>query len=596
MPTRRTNFGQSIAWTYILSLAAIVLIGGYYIYHALENQAENHLRRSLATESQIIAEAIGPSLIEKADAPKIQARVEALRAKTDARITVVAPDGQVLGESSLKNSADLALLENHGSRPEIREAIAGASGASIRLSATVRTTLLYVAVPLKDAAGRVTGVVRLAVPFSTVKRIFDYIRKPIVQSAGAGILLICLLGIFIEKRITTRIHRMTKAAERYIQDDLSGNLPIEKDDELGLLADAMNRMAASLKDKIADVENEKTKVSALLNHMAEGVIGVDRDLQVVILNPSAAHFFGISVSTAIGKSLMQVTCVPRLDEIMRRAIERSSHESASVEISFTDEKILKADAIALPENEGGIRGILVLYDNTPVYKLENMRREFVANVSHELKTPLTSIKGFVETLLGGALRDPEKAEGFLKIMQEDSERLTRLIDDLLELSKIESKGAPLKMTSENLKVEVDKVLLTLQPRFEDKKIEIKNMIPENLPKVKTDKDKLKQVLLNLLDNAIKFNKQQGRISLRASLENSMVRISVEDTGSGIPEKAVPRVFERFFRADKARGRDSGGTGLGLSIVKHIIESHGGVVECKSQPGKGSTFSFTLPLA
>lgn len=424
----------------------------------------------------------------------------------------------------------------------------------------------------------------------------DLLITTLLKATLAGVLIISLFGVLLARAISSRIERMIQAAERFIREDLSGSLPIEKDDELGLLADAMNRMAISLRNKIASVESEKTKVSALLNHMAEGVIGVDRDMQVVILNPSAANFFGVPVASAIGKSLVQVTCEPKIDEIMRRAIEHLTHETTTIEISFTEEKILKADAISLPENEGGIRGILVLYDNTPVYKLENMRREFVANVSHELKTPLTSIKGFVETLLGGALRDPEKAAEFLKIMQEDSERLTRLIDDLLELSKIESKGAPLKMTRENLKTETDKVLRALQPRFEDKKIEVENRIPEDLPKVLTDKDKLKQVLLNLLDNAIKFNKPQGRILLRATVESDKIRISVEDTGSGIPEKAVARVFERFFRVDKARGRDLGGTGLGLSIVKHIIESHGGIVECESQPGKGSVFSFTLPIA
>jgi len=240
----------------------------------------------------------------------------------------------------------------------------------------------------------------------------------------------------------------------------------------------------------------------------------------------------------------------------------------------------------------------VLHDITEMRRLENLRKDFVANVSHELKTPLTSIKGFVETLLGGALRDGEHGTAFLKMMEEDAKRLERLIDDLLKLSEIESKEVPLKISPLDLKAEVESVLSTFQHQIEKKRIVVENQISEDpFPKVKADRDKLRQVLINLIDNGIKFNRDGGRIVLGAEVtEEKEIRISVEDSGIGIPKKDIPRIFERFFRVDKARSRELGGTGLGLAIAKHIIEAHGGTVSCASELGKGSTFSFTLPTA
>jgi len=352
----------------------------------------------------------------------------------------------------------------------------------------------------------------------------------------------------------------------------------------------------ALQKKIAALEGEILKNSAILHYMSEGVIGVDRSQRILIINPGAESILHLPASSAKGKTLLEVTHETEAERLMTQALETSRYQTGEIELTYPEPKVLRASAMGLPENVGELCGILVFYDITPLRKLENIRREFVANVSHELRTPLTSISGFIETLLGGALKDTARSESFLKMMQEDTQRLTRLIQDLLNLSRIESREIPLNLEPLDLKREIEKTMEGLQPHLEEKKIKMEMIFPDALPKVLADADKFKQVLLNLLDNAIKFNKPQGQIKIQGISIGRFVEISIRDTGIGIPPEATDRIFERFYRVDKSRTSDSGGTGLGLSIVKHIVEAHGGKVRCDSIFGKGSTFFFTLPLA
>lgn len=352
----------------------------------------------------------------------------------------------------------------------------------------------------------------------------------------------------------------------------------------------------SLKKQIRESEAERIKLSALLNNMAEGVIGMDEYQRILIMNPGAEKILHYSAAEAAGKGILEVTHEARIDEIVYEAIQTQSEKSAEIEISYPEPKTLKIHVVGLPEKSGNLCCILVFYDVSPLKKLENMRRDFVANVSHELKTPLTSIKGFIETLLDGALQDPAKSQSFLKMMQEDTERLSRLINDLLELSRIESGMDALKLSPLAMTQEAEKALRMIQSKIEEKKITVQNKIAPTLKPVLADPDRLKQVLLNLLDNAIKFNREGGSILLEALPLNGQMEIRIQDSGMGIPSHEVERIFERFYRVDKSRTADSGGTGLGLSIVKHIVEAHGGQVRCQSTLHKGTLFSFTLPLS
>ena len=355
--------------------------------------------------------------------------------------------------------------------------------------------------------------------------------------------------------------------------------------------------SSSLKEKVSELEGEQVKVSAILKSMAEGVIAVDDSKRILLINSAAESIFGIKKDRFVNRSLIEMVRNQSLERMIDEAIQKEIVVSGEVELHHPSHKILMANAVGVPKSEGTVSGILVLYEVTEIRKLERLRQEFVANVSHELKTPLTSIKGFIETLLAGAIKDRDRAEEFLKMMEEDTERLNRLIGDLLELSQLESKETDLKAHPVDLKSELKKLMAVFEPRFREKKISVVDQISSRqIPKVLVDTDKLKQVFINLIDNAIKFNRENGQIIFSAEPKNGKVIISIEDTGLGIPKEAVPRVFERFFRVDKARAREKGGTPLGLSIVKHIIEAHGGNVWCESHLGEGSKFSFALPRA
>lgn len=355
-------------------------------------------------------------------------------------------------------------------------------------------------------------------------------------------------------------------------------------------ADALQH---SFKAETLRLEKEKTQSALILHHLSEGVIGVDESQRILFINPSAASILRVNIQSALDKTLMEVTHNTHFEEAMTQALRNQNNLTAEIDLTYPEEKNLRVSLIGLPKEAGLMRGIAVFYDISQIKHLENTRREFVANVSHELKTPLTSIHGFIETLLGGALKDSAQSETFLKMMREDTERLNRLIHNLLELSRIESREGTLKTETLILKDEVEKALAVLTPRIEERNISVKIQIPGSLPKIAGDRDQLKQVLLNLLENAVKFNREGGNITISASEKTPFVEVNVRDTGIGIPNESIPRVFERFYRVDKSRTSQTGGTGLGLSIVKHIIETHGGQVRCESTPGQGSDFSFTL---
>lgn len=359
----------------------------------------------------------------------------------------------------------------------------------------------------------------------------------------------------------------------------------------------MAGITKELKSEVRQIETEKTHLSRILENMVEGIIAVDRGRKVLMINPSARKIFGIRDHEVLDRSLLEVVKNPVIDEMMKEAIEKRRNLKKEIEVSRPEEMWISVDALAPNSESAGVSGILVFYDMTEIKRLENLRREFVANVSHELKTPLTSIKGFAETLLAGAMKDPQKSEDFLRRVESDADRLTRLIDGLLDLAKIESGALNLKKESLDLCGLFEESLVLFRPRLEDKKIRVENKLKAKKPVlVSADSDSLKQVIVNLLDNAIKFNHERGSVTFDGEVMGNFVKVSVSDTGPGIPPHAISRVFERFYRVDKSRSREEGGTGLGLSIVKHLVEAHGGEVSCESTLGEGSRFSFTLPLA
>ncbi|MDD5596129.1 MAG: ATP-binding protein [Candidatus Omnitrophica bacterium] len=347
-----------------------------------------------------------------------------------------------------------------------------------------------------------------------------------------------------------------------------------------------------LNDKILALERENNKAQAILSSMIEGVVVVAKDTRIISLNPTVEKIFGIQAKEAQGKFFLEAIRNNDIAELISNVLEKGEFVSKEISTVWPLQKVFQINAAPIIEDSLINGCLLVIHDITEIRKLETMRRDFVANVSHELKTPLTSIKGFVETLLEGALEDKENSRHFLEIIRDHANRLDSLTNDLLTLSYAESKQAELKLASVDLSELTDKVLLGFKSLIKKKDISVRNEIPPE-SSVEIDANRIEQVLTNLIDNAIKFNREKGWVRIYSEEIHNKIKICVEDSGLGIPEKDLSRIFERFYRVDKARSRELGGTGLGLSIVKHIVELHAGSVGVESTEGLGSKFYFIL---
>ncbi len=376
--------------------------------------------------------------------------------------------------------------------------------------------------------------------------------------------------------------------------DFSWRIYEKRKDEFKEIIDYLNRTAQKIEEKIKDIEIQNQQLSAILKNMVEGIILVDKDTRIISLNPSAERIFDISERAVKNKFFLEVIPNKDLAELIKEAFNKREGVSKELSLVWPFQKIFKVKANILFEKEE-IKGcLLVIYDITEIRHLETVRKDFVANVSHELKTPLTAIKGFVETLLDGALSDTKNALNFLNIIQEHTQRLENLINDLLSLSYLESKESSLNIERVNFKALVEEALSFFKTKIAQKEIELENNLEEN-SYLDIDKEKMLRALTNLIDNAIKFNKEKGSIKISAEKDKEKFKFIIADTGIGIPSKDIKHIFERFYRPDKGRSRQLGGTGLGLSIVKHIIELHGGSVGVESLEGLGSKFFFILPV-
>jgi two-component system phosphate regulon sensor histidine kinase PhoR len=591
----RKSLGRKLALAYGILFALVFASVYFYSTGAVEKRGLEQLEESLTHQAFLAGHAFIPQLGGTVNPARLEGLARELGKGIKARLTVIGPDGGVLADSDVTDEK-ITEMDNHRHRPEFELALNGKTGASVRYSKTLKIKMLYVAIPLRKE-GALLGALRLALPLTTVQDILRSIAHPLAAGLLTGLLLVVLLSMALSRSITARVKRLTVAVQRYAAGHLGRKIYLRSSDELETLATAMNQMAATLRERIGEIESERAKFSAVLNNMAEGVIAVDHNNIIMVVNPCAEKIFCIRTESACGRSLIEAVRHKRLAEMAAQAVDEQGFISGEFELPQFQGKVLRVSALGISKSEGTVAGILVISDISEIRRLENVRREFVANVSHELRTPLTSIRGFIETLRGGTVTDPSRSREFLKIMEEDAVRLTKLIDDLLDLSRIEAEGSGLKQEPLGLVEQISAVAALLKPRLDEKKIEFKNLTTENKETlVLADAGALRQVLMNLFENAIKFNSVRGKISVRAKKVDRMIEVSIEDTGCGIPEADIPRIFERFYRVDKARSRELGGTGLGLSIVKHIIEAHGGKVSCQSTLGRGSSFIFTIPAA
>ncbi|MDR3579931.1 MAG: ATP-binding protein [Oryzomonas sp.] len=578
--------------SYLLFIVAIA--GSLYLYmdHVLETNLVEESRANLLSHAKLAR------LLVMSDHMKLppQKLAETVGSTIKERLTLIAPDGRVVGDSEV-NGANLGELQNHLDRPEVQAALASGTGISMRYSETLRTEMLYVAMTYGN--GGTEGFVRLAMPLSYITNS----SKALHRVVGFATLLIVLaalaLSYFLSSLTSRPLREMATAAARIGRGESSVRIPASANDEVGELARVLNDMSARIEQQMQRLSSEKQQLDTILRGMGEGVMVTSTEGVISLVNPAFRKLFSLTGDVE-GKKLIEISRHPDLLEVFT-ALGAAEGDELIREITIQPGEITLLTHWAPLTVDGRKSGVVAVFHNiSDMKQVENIRRDFVANVSHELRTPVSVIKGYAETLLDGALQsDADRAVRFVEIILNHSERLTALINDILTLSTLESRDMTLDLHPLDISGTMRKTYMLLEDNAHKKDIRLQIDIPAGLPRVMADQGRVEQVIVNLLDNAIKYTPPQGLVTLlvRNDADARFLRISVADTGIGIPFKDIPRIFERFYRVDEARSRDQGGTGLGLAIAKHIVQLHGGEISVtNNEYGKGSIFSFTLPVA
>lgn len=581
-----------------LNIVAVLIIGavicGVLSARIVEKTQVSSIEESLIIESDLVNELIGESLIGGSG---IEEYISKIKKTTNARITIIGADGDVL----IDTEKDQQSMENHSGRPEFIAALKGELGRSIRYSSTLGVELMYIAQPVyKD--GSIIGAVRLAKPLYEINALLRKLYLNVFIAVTVGILAASLLGYRITLNITRPIEEITYAASKIAKGQFEKRINVTGRDEIGILSASINDMASKLNDTIISLQDKNIKLEAIMSSVVNGIIAIDSSERVLFINSAAERLLGINESDVAGRHLLQVVRNNSMDDYLKAVLRNRKYLDAEITLDHPEERILKLYANPIRHYDNNdIDGIIItLQDITELRMLERVRTEFVANVSHELKTPLTSIKGFAETLKMGDIEDEQDKARFLNIIEDEADRLYRLINDILSLSELEQKRV--KTVMEEIKVEkaLKEVLSMLKSQSGKKNIELTLDIQESIINPTGDPDMFKQMLINLVDNAIKYTPENGKVlvgayKLEDEGEQEKLLITVKDNGIGIPKQHIPRLFERFYRVDKARSRKVGGTGLGLAIVKHIVILFNGDIEVLSEVGKGTEFRITIPV-
>jgi two-component system phosphate regulon sensor histidine kinase PhoR len=580
--------------TYLVLSLVVLSLAGVLISTFERRRSLSQLEQSMVSETHLLSDIFAPSLLESLDLAKTDSLSDELGHKIQGRITIIDKEGRVLADS-YQSGKDLLNMENHKNRPEVAEAFQGKVGKSIRYSYTIKEDMLYVASPVK-AQDEIIGVARLALPLTELRHIQNMIFRLVLLGLVPAFIFSLLLSFGFSYRVTRPLRQMMQVGRRMSEGDFSQKVKVRAKDEIGELAEILNQMSVELSGKIEQITEDKSQMQSILSSMVEGVLAIDSQGKVILANSAMCLMFELDKSF-YGKPYYELIRSHELNQFIQTVL--STRESQIKELSFIhprEKDFMVQSTLVGKQKEGSIFAIFVFHDITELKKIERIRKDFVANVSHELRTPLTSIKGFIEALKDGAINDPEKSARFLAIIAQHTDRMNKIISDLLQLSQIESREFELKIEPFMIKELFEEVLYALKPVAEQKSHIVELILNSIAQKVLGDRYRITQALTNLVDNAIKYTPLNGNIKIESRDKGEYIEIAVTDNGIGIPEKDLPRIFERFYRVDKDRSRESGGTGLGLSIVKHIIEAQGGKVSVKSQLGKGSEFSFRLRKA
>ncbi|MFZ5571077.1 MAG: ATP-binding protein [Thermodesulfobacteriota bacterium] len=588
--TKRRRLIWQLYPSYLLITLFSLLAVSWYTSASMKRFLLERTAAELTTQGNLLKEMFQQHVMPLEE-ERIDRACKRAAASTVTRLTVILPDGKVAGDSE----AEPASMENHGDRPEVRKALAGKTSSAVRYSTTLEKNLMYVAIPIV-AEDSVAAILRVSSPIEAMEKQLNSIRLRIalgglfMAGLAAGI---CLL---VSRRIVRPIEYMKQGVEQFARGDLKRPLLVPDTLELAGLAESMNAVAVQLENRIETVINQKNEYESVLASMMEGVIALDMNECIISINQAAMTILGQTTGNLKGRRIQELTRSSELYQFVSDAISTGKLTEGDIVFHADEERIVHTQSIPLRNAvEKCIGTLLVLNDVTQLRQLETIRRDFVANVSHEIKTPLTAIKGFVETLLQDRVDSQAEAHRFLTIIDKHVDRLSSIVEDLLSLARIEQKGGPqeINLESKRLKTIMETAIQVIQPKAEEKHIAIQLDCDDSLC-ARLDATLMDQALVNLIDNAVKYSPEGGSIHLRAGIRGMDIAIMVTDNGPGIPQKHLPRLFERFYRVDKARSRKLGGTGLGLAIVKHAVQSHGGQVSVESAVGKGTTFEIRLP--
>ncbi len=586
---------------FLIILLAMVVVGNY-LSRSLERYYLQQHRDWLRQVAETVAGFTGDPLERLAADPQAPGQIESIEkivgiySGQDVELSVLDLQGVVISSTSY------GLVGTRLADPQVRRALDGLPPAGeLRTDPETARRKIYLAAPV-SAGGRVVGAVFLAGSLERVDTTLRGVRAILLTATLLALVIAAGVSLLLARTITGPIHELTARAVELAGGRFDRLLEVRSGDEVGRLAETFNHLTVRLRETLDEISAEKQKAEAILTHMTDGIVAVDGAGRVILANPAAARLLGVAQDRLVGRPLLEAVPGLPLEEPLTAALrgegagrEGDGPGAGKPLLVRAGELVLTADLAPLRDKAGRITGVVVvLHDVTGQERLEALRREFVANVSHELRTPLTTIKSYVETILDGAVDDPQVAEGFLRVVAGEVDRMTRLVSDLLTLSHLDSGRMRLELQSLDPNELVRSVAGKFEERCRRKDIELVVRPAGGLPPVDGDRDRLEQVLANLIANAIDFTPPGGRIEVATGLAPEGVTVTVRDTGVGIPAEDLPRVFERFYRVDKARSREYGGTGLGLSIARELTEAHGGRISIDSAPGRGTEVRVTLP--
>lgn len=583
---------KKILTGFILILITGISLTGFLSMEVAKNTYVGYMEKTLRKDCYLVKEY---AFDQDIDLKNINVKkILPIIKMTNNRITIIDIDGKVIYDSHEK----IKNMDNHKHRSEVQEALHQKESSVVRYSKTLKKDMMYYAIPLKEK-DRVQGVLRISIPLDEANFINKNMFISLVVSSLIGIIIASIIAYRYLYYTTKPIKELTAAVKDIAGGNFSRRITILPKDEFGELGISFNEMAKQLQLSMETLKIQNIKLETILNSMPEGIIAVDTQKNIMLINPSAREIFHIKEKEQIiGKNILENIRNHQFYKVMNDILINQEREPIEIKIDASETKILRISSapIRYISKYERIRGIiLIIEDITQLRKLENVRRDFIANVSHELKTPITSIRGFVETLRSGEVQDENMQKRFLEIIDLESERLIRLVEDILTLSDLENNLELIQMEKIDVKETLNEIIAIMRQLASKKEITIRSNIEENMNLLYFTKDKFKQMMINLIDNAIKYTPKGGKVEVNAYQNKNQLQIEIKDTGIGIPKEDIPRLFERFYRVDKARSRSAGGTGLGLAIVKHILQLMNGKIKVESELGKGTSFILFIPI-